>query len=93
LNGLWLGESFKSKRLNNAPVLDESRKTPRRFWLDGKDMVKPDDKRDLETLIAETEKIRAELHKTWRKMENLDAAIQSSRSARRKGRPDSIKKS
>jgi hypothetical protein len=40
-------------------------------------MIKPDNKRDLEVLIAVTKKNRAQLQKTWKKIADLKAAIQS----------------
>jgi hypothetical protein len=40
-------------------------------------MTKPDNKRDLEVLIAVTKKNRAQLQKTWKKIAELKAAIQS----------------
>lgn len=40
-------------------------------------MTKPDNKRDLEMLIAVTKKNRAQLQKTWKKIAELKAAIQS----------------
>jgi hypothetical protein len=45
-------------------------------------MSEPDSKRDLEALIKATEENRAELRKTQKKMEQLEAAIQIIRDSR-----------
>ncbi len=46
-------------------------------------MTKPDNKRDLEVLIAVTKKNRAQLQKTWKKIAELKAAIQSVKNGER----------
>jgi hypothetical protein len=48
--------------------------------------------RELEALVKSTEEMRAHLQKTWEKVENLDAAIQSAESTRAKvnARPSKI---
>jgi hypothetical protein len=45
-------------------------------------MSKPDSKRDLEALIRTTEGNRAELKKTQRKVEDLQAAIRAAQNSR-----------
>ena len=45
-------------------------------------MPDPDANRDLDSLIKATEKNRAELKKTQKKVENLETAIQAMRNSR-----------
>ena len=44
-------------------------------------MSKSDTKRELEALLKTTEKNRVELQKSWKKAEDLEAAIQSAQHA------------
>lgn len=55
-------------------------------------MPKPDTKRGLDDLIKATEKNRAELKRTQRKVENLEAAIQAMRHSRRESEHKRIKR-
>jgi hypothetical protein len=43
-------------------------------------MKERDTKRELETLLEATQKNREELKKSWKRVEDLDAAIQSAKS-------------
>jgi hypothetical protein len=44
-------------------------------------MGNPDTKRELEALLKTAEKNRVELQKSWKKVEDLDAAIQAAQRA------------
>ncbi|HTR41680.1 MAG TPA: hypothetical protein VMH87_08705 [Pseudomonadales bacterium] len=44
-------------------------------------MGKPDTKRELEALLKAAEKNRIELQKSWKKVEDLEAAIQAAQRA------------
>jgi hypothetical protein len=59
--------------LSRAGFMGEKPATERKYM----GISKPDTRRDLEALIAVTKKNRAQLQKTWKKIAELKAAIQS----------------
>jgi exonuclease VII small subunit len=52
----------------------------------GKNSAKPNINRDLETLIAETERNRIQLQESWKKFENLEAAIEAAKTVLKKAK-------
>ena len=57
-----------------------------RFDDSGKISAKPNINRDLETLIAETERNRIQLQESWKKFENLEAAIEAAKTVLKKAK-------
>lgn len=58
----------------------------KRFDDSGKNSAKPNNNRDLETLIAETERNRIQLEESSKKFEILEAAIEAAKTVLKKAK-------